>query len=56
MQTKPNLFTSILFTALGVMAALWAFGLIAIISTIAGFLFVAIIVKQTLNKLFNAIR
>jgi len=56
MQTKPNLFISIMFTILGVMAALWSFGLIAIISTIAGFVFVAIIVKQALQKNFNVIR
>jgi hypothetical protein len=56
MQTKPNLFISIMFTVLGVLAALWSFGLIAIISSIAGFLFVAIIVKQALHKFFNVIR
>jgi len=56
METKPNLFVSILFTVLGVMAALWSFGLIAIVSSIAGFVFVAVLVKQALHKFFNVIR
>ncbi|BCE00156.1 hypothetical protein [Marinicellulosiphila megalodicopiae] len=56
MDNKPNLFTSIMFTIVGVVIALWAFGLIAMIGTIAGFVFVIVMVKQALHKFFNVAR
>jgi len=53
MQNQSNLFTSILFTIFGVVAALWAFGFIAMVGTIAGFVLVIILVKQAFQKIFN---